>query len=132
MLRGARGVIARNEKVFLGKRLERDSFHGLSCTFGGAVELTETPEQTLKRELKEELRIDITEPEFLTVIEAVAEDDPGETVLLHYFLGRRWKGEMVNKSEHSEMRWFSMEELEDLDTGRFGKEVIRQLVMPPT
>jgi len=79
MLRGARGVIDRNEKVLLGKRLKRDSFYGLWCTFGGAVEPGETPEQALKRELKEELGMNITEPESLTVIETVAEDYLGET-----------------------------------------------------
>ena len=125
MLRGARGVIDRNEKVLLGKRLKRDSFYGLWCTFGGAVEPGETPEQALKRQLKEELGIDITEPEFLTVIETVAEDDPSETVQLHYLV-RRYKDEIVNKSEHSEIRWFSMEELENLDMGWAGKAVLKQ------
>ena len=96
------------------------------CTFGGAVEPGETPEQALKRELKEELGIDIVEPEFLTVIETVAEDDPGETFQLRYFLVRRWKGEIVNKSEHSEIRWLSMEELENLDMGWAGKAVMKQ------
>ena len=126
MLRGARGVIIRNGKVLLGKRLKRDSFYGLWCTFGGGVEAVETPEQALKRELNEELGIDITEPEFLTVIETVAQDDPGETLELHYFLVRRWEGKIVNKSEHSEIRWLSMEELENLDMGWAGKAVMKQ------
>ena len=126
MLKGTRAVIIRNAEVFWARDLKENFFYGLWCTFGGAVEPGETPEQALKRELKEELGIDITEPEFLTVIETVAEDDPGETVQLHYFLVRRWKGEIVNKSEHSEIRWFSMEELENLDMGWAGKAVMKQ------
>ena len=86
MLRGARGVIVRNEKVLLGKRLKRASFDGLWCTFGGAVELRETLEQVLKRELSEELGIDITEREFLTVTQTVAEDDLGGIMQLHYLV----------------------------------------------
>jgi len=39
---------------------------------------------------------------------------------------RRWKGEIVNKSEHPEIRWFSMEELENLDMGWAGKAVMKQ------
>jgi len=58
VLRGARAVIVRNEKVLLGKRLKRASFYGLWCTLGGVVELRETLEQALKRELSEELGID--------------------------------------------------------------------------
>ena len=79
----------------------------------------------MKRELNEELSMEIVNPDFLTVIDAVAQDGPGETVQLHYFLARQWKGEIVNKSERSEIRWSSMEELENPDMGWASKAVIK-------
>ena len=126
MLRGARAVIVMDGEVLLGKRLKKDSFFGLWCTFGGGVEEGESPEQALKRELGEELGIEPLNPRFLAMIEAPAEDDPGETVELHYFLVTEWKGEVQNRSEHSDIGWFKPDELKDLPMGRFGRKVVEQ------
>lgn len=62
MRQGARAIIMKRGKILLGKRLKKDSFYGQWCTFGGVSEINETPEQTLKRELSEELGIDIVNP----------------------------------------------------------------------
>ena len=122
--RGARAIILREGKILLGKRLKKDSFYGLWCTFGGSVESGETPEQALIRELAEELGIRIMDPVLLTVSETVTEEQPPEAVQLHFFLVRAWKGKIVNKSEHSEIRWFHLNSLKDLPMGRVGKKVI--------
>ncbi len=126
MLKGVRVVILKDGKVLLGERLKRDSFYGLWCTFGGAVEEGETLEQALKRELNEELGIEALNPKFLTMLKTTATDDVSETLELYYFLVREWKGEVVNRSEHSEIRWFSFDELEPLPMGEPGRKVIKK------
>jgi hypothetical protein len=38
MQKGARAIILKDGKILLGKRLKKDSFYRLWCTFGGMVE----------------------------------------------------------------------------------------------
>lgn len=128
MQKGARAVILKDEKILLGKRLKKDSFYRLWCTFGGIVEEGEILVQALKRELNEELGIEMLNPKFLTMLKTTAEDDVSETVELYYFLIREWKGEVVNRSEHSEIKWFSFNELENLPMGELGRKVIKKYV----
>lgn len=124
MKRGARAVILREGKILLGRRVKKDSFYGLWCTFGGSIESGETPKQALKRELKEELGIEIVNPKLLTVTETITEDTPPEALQLHFFLVKDWKGKITNKGEHSEIKWFSLNELENLPMGWVGRKVI--------
>ena len=64
MKKGARAIILKNKKILLGKRLKKGSLYGLWCTFGGYFKSDETPTQALKRELNEELGIEIVNPKF--------------------------------------------------------------------
>lgn len=121
MQKGARAVIVKDGKILLGKREKHDEFYGLWCTFGGSLEAEEKPEQALARELLEELGIEIKNPEPLTVVETVDGD-------IHYFLVREWEGTVTNadaSDEHSEVRWFSLDELRDLPMGWIGRLVIK-------
>jgi len=131
MQKGARAIILKDRKILLGKRLKRDSFYGLWCTFGGSIEFGETPTQALTRELNEELGIEIVNPELLTVTETIIKYNPREILQLHFFLVKDWKGEIINKGEHSEIGWFSRDELKDLSMGWIGKKVIEKYLMKP-
>jgi len=131
MQKGARAIILKDGKILLGKRLKKDSFYGLWCTFGGSIETGETPTQALKRELKEELGIDILEPEFLATTETTIRDEPQEVLQLHFFLVKEWKGKIINGGEHSEIKWFSPEELKDLPMGWIGKKTIQKYLKKP-
>jgi len=114
---GARAIILREGQILLGKRLKNDSFYGLWCMFGGSIELGETPAQALIRELNEELGIKVVNPELLTVTETMTEEQPPEIPQLHFFLVKNWKGKIINKSEHSEVRWLYLNDLKDLPMG---------------
>ena len=65
-------------------------------------------------------------PEPFAVTETNIEGDPSEALRLHFFLVKDWKGKIINKSEHSEIRWFSQDELRDLPMGWIGKKVIAE------
>ena len=52
------GVLIKDGKTLLGQRPEHKSLPGLWEFPGGKIELGETPEQALRRELKEELAIE--------------------------------------------------------------------------
>src|SRR5260370_8437845 len=55
----ATAVIIRDQKILVGKRnLKEEPFFGEWDFFGGYIQEGETPEQALKREIKEELGVD--------------------------------------------------------------------------
>jgi len=124
MQQGARAIILKNEKILLGKRLKKDSFYGQWCTFGGRSKIGETTEETLKRELYEELGINILNPKFITVVEYEL-PKIRDKLQQHFYVVKHWKGKITNKgSEHMEIKWFSLDELKDLPLGRIVKRVI--------
>ena len=127
MQRGTRAIILRNRKILLGRRLKKDSFYDQWCTFGGFLKRDETPKQALKRELREELGIEVVNPELITVVEDILPEVEGK-LQQYFFLVKRWEGVITNKSEHSEMKWFSKNELKELPMGRVGRRVIEKHV----
>ena len=103
-----KGVIIRGGKVIL-LRNERDEWE----LPGGKLELSESPERCLAREIAEELRLAI-EPESIlnswiyTIV-------PGVNVLiLTYGCLESSSGEAVLSDEHKELRWFPLAEVEAL------------------
>ena len=107
----------------MGKRLKKDSFYGQWCTFGGLSRTNETPEQTLKRELFEELGINIINPKLITIVEnelPEAEDKFQQ----YYYVVKHWKGNITNKAEHIEIKWFSLNKLSDLPLSLVLRRVI--------
>lgn len=55
----ASGVIVKNNKILIGLRAEGDSGAGMWEFPGGKIELNESSEGAVKRELKEELNIEV-------------------------------------------------------------------------
>lgn len=123
MHQGARAIILRKGKILLGRRLKKDSFYSQWCTFGGISKINETAEQTLKRELSEELGIDIVNPKLVTVVEDELPEVKGK-LRQYFYLVKDWNGEIANRREHLEIRWFSLNELKNLKLGRVAKRVI--------
>ena len=56
----ASGVIVKNNKILIGLRAEGDSGAGMWEFPGGKIELNESSESAIKRELREELEIEAT------------------------------------------------------------------------
>lgn len=92
----------------MGKRLKEGWYKGFWCTFGGRIEQGETLVEAVRRELYEELGIKIVSPRLIDIVEDEFKQQ------IHFFLVRSWEGEITNKSEHSEIRWFSKGDLKDL------------------
>ena len=56
----ASGVIVKNNKILIGLRAEGDSGSGMWEFPGGKIELNESSENAIKREMREELDIEVT------------------------------------------------------------------------
>jgi 8-oxo-dGTP diphosphatase len=110
------GMLVRlDRKVLLGLRAPwKRSWPGHWDTIGGRVEAGETIEDALVREVQEELGVT---PTRFSLIAAVRERKPARygDALHHVFAVTRWRGEPTNASaEHSEIRWFSIDEMRAL------------------
>ncbi len=96
-------------RVLLARRPEGKAMAGLWEFPGGKVETGETPEETLIRELKEELAIDVTAACLapLTFASHTYSGEAGQDdwhLLMPLFVCRRWSGQ-VTALEHDGLEW---------------------------
>ncbi len=120
----ATALLVREGRVLLGRRTSKVRFAGLWDAFGGHIERGESPEEALRRELREELAIDVTLARILHIYEDI---DPtsGETFRHHLFLVTGWDGEPgIANEEHSEIRWYRPDEVAELNLMPSLKEAI--------
>ena len=106
------GLIFRDGRLLVCQRHESSTF-SLKWEFpGGKVESGEASEDALKRELKEELEIDIYDPVEIFNYRHVY---PGASeVSLKFFRITRFQGEIRNRV-FQQIRWVKVEELPKLD-----------------
>lgn len=78
---------------------------------GGKVEAGESPENSLVREIKEELSIDI---QICTALTPVLYAYPTKWIQLIPFLGT-WQGGHLNLTEHAQCKWLNKEGLLSLN-----------------
>jgi mutator protein MutT len=105
------GILLSQGRILLGKRRSDRLYPDIWDIFGGHIEEGETKEDTLKRELEEEIGIIVRDFEF---IEIYQDQDPtyGIDYIHHIYLVRSWDGTPENRvpREHEEIRWFTKEE----------------------
>lgn len=65
------GMVKRNNKILVGKGYDKVKSEVFYRSIGGGIEFLENSKETLKREFKEELNIDITVGEFLGISENI-------------------------------------------------------------
>lgn len=89
---------------------------------GGKIEVNETPEACLVREIKEELNIDI---EIIEGLNANDHQYPDKFIRLMPFICRQTGGEIILK-EHADYKWLDRKDLLDLDWAEADVEVVRE------
>ena len=103
-----KGIVIRDGSVVL-LRNERDEWE----LPGGKLELSESPEECLAREMAEELRLEIVAERILdSWVYTIA---PGVSVLvIAYGCVESSRNEAVLSDEHKELRWFPLGEVDSL------------------
>jgi len=96
-------------RILIAKRPEGRSLAGLWEFPGGKVELGESPEHAVIRELAEELGIGIAAAD-LAPLTFASHDYPDFHLLMPLFLCRRWRG-TVAPHEGQELLWVKPAEL---------------------
>lgn len=106
----AAAIIMEDGKIFATQRGYGEFKDGWEFP-GGKIEQGETPEQALKREIREELD---TEIEVGELFETVEYDYPGFHLTMHCFICTVKSGDLVLK-EHEAARWLTGETLNNVD-----------------
>lgn len=118
------GVIKRDNTIYISKRHEKLHQGGLWEFPGGKREDGETIEQTLQRELKEEVGIDFIEQTPLLVIE---HDYGDKKVRLDVRLVEAFTGEPSHQ-ENQQAMWVNIQQLPDYDFPQANKIIVDTLL----
>jgi 8-oxo-dGTP diphosphatase len=105
-------VIRDRNKFLLGKRsLSKKSAPGYWCPVSGKIEIGETEQEAIKREVFEEVNLVVIAKRKLGVF-----DTRDKSATIHWWLVDVESGvPNLKNDEHSELRWFSISEMEILE-----------------
>ena len=121
-------VIFREGKVLCVQRPKHTKeYKSLKWEFpGGKVEVGESREEALVREIREELSVDIEVSEFLMTVEHTY---PDFHLSMHVFKCVLDQGE-ITLNEHVAFKWLSIDELDQLDWAAADVPVVKSLMQP--
>jgi mutator protein MutT len=109
---GALIVNDKNEVLLLKRTSKTRNKAGFWMQPGGGVEFGEKVEDAVKREIKEELDIDIELIKFLCFTEEIMKDENQHWISFNYLakiIGRKVKN--LEPDKHEEIKWFSLDNL---------------------
>jgi len=114
---GVGAIVVYHGKLLLEKRKEMPG-KGKWTIPGGLVELGESSEQTVIREVEEETNLLVQDPELVDVLNNIILDEAGKVkyhyVIVDYFV--KVKGGTLKASDDAaELRWVSFSEVENYD-----------------
>lgn len=117
-------IIIDGDKVLLAKRKAEKRLGGLWEFPGGKMEPGETPEETIVREIKEELDIDVTVESYFS--ENVHQYDFGTIKLIAYVC--RYAAGKFSFKDHSEVRWVNIDDLYDYEVAQADRVFVKRIM----
>ena len=122
IVHGVAAIIIKDNKIFATQRGYGEFKDGWEFP-GGKIEAGETPEEALKREIREELNTEISVDEFFINIEY---DYPAFHLSMKCYLCHVLSGKL-ELLEHENAKWLSKNELDSVDWLPADAEIIEKL-----
>jgi 8-oxo-dGTP diphosphatase len=104
-------ILVKDNKIIIAKRGPDDRLANKWEFPGGKIEIHETPEQCLKREMKEEFDIDVSVGEYLG--SSIFHYDHISIELMAY--RTYWENGEIDLKDHDDFKWISLEQLSEFD-----------------
>ncbi len=127
---GVGAVVLNKNKILLVKR-GKEPRKGYWAIPGGVLNVGETIENAIKREVEEETNIKIEIIRLIDVIEDIIYDDQGN-VRFHYilvdYLAKYKEGELQAGSDVSDAKWISIEDLGRFKIAKTTKDMIKRII----
>ena len=121
----AAGVIEQDGRILIGKRKRGKHLAGNWEFPGGTVETGETPKQCLRRELREELAVEVEVGDLICSSEYSY--TPDWTIKLLAYRIRLASG-ILDLKDHEEVRWVIPSDLVNYDFSEAGKLIVEKLI----
>lgn len=126
---GVGGLITDGDRILVVKR-ENEPGKGLWSIPGGLLEVGETVQEGVKREIREETGLDVEVVELLDVVDNITCDEVGR-VCFHYvlvdFLCRVTQGELTPDTDVKETQWIRIGDLEGIPTTRTLMRLLKKM-----
>ncbi|MEM2092753.1 MAG: NUDIX hydrolase [Candidatus Bathyarchaeia archaeon] len=124
---GVGAIIVCDGRLLVGKRRSEPG-KGKYSVPGGLVELGESPEQAVIREIREETGLEAESPELVDVVNKIVKDENGAIkfhfVIIDYFV--KVKGGKLRAADDAEdLKWVPLEELEQYNITDTLREFLR-------
>lgn len=116
-------MIRKKDQVLLGQRPESGSLAGAWEFPGGKIEVGESPEEALERELHEELGINA---EIGALKFSITHHYGDVGILLLFFEVQYWKGE-PKPQHHNEIKWVPISELDSISLPEANQKALAQI-----
>jgi ADP-ribose pyrophosphatase YjhB (NUDIX family) len=104
---------------------------GLWSVPGGAIDLGETVEECLKREVLEETGIKILVEDFLSYVDVILKDKAPDDIQYHYvvlyFKASYVSGDLRPSSDAADARWLTSQEIRQLPVTKSLPKLLDQL-----
>jgi len=127
IIKTAVAIIINNKKILMEQRRANKTVYPnfLMCP-SGHLKTNESPKETITRELKEELNLNILESEELFCINDV---DPfsNKEFEHHFLLIKRFDGKIRNSSEAQAIGWYTYKELQKVPIPKVVKRLVEKL-----
>ena len=123
-IRVAGGIIRNKNRFLLCRRGPKEIAAGMWEFPGGKLEIDETPEECMVRELKEELSIDVKVESLYANYTYLSEDIIYD---LYFFIIKIYKGK-IRKTVHDKIKWLKLEEFINYEILPGDGPLIEQLI----
>ena len=125
---GVGAVIVCNGKILLEKR-KSEPGRGKWTVPGGLVELGESAEQTVMREVREETNLEVEDPKLIDIVNSITLDENGKIkyhfVIVDYFVKLKG-GTLKAADDAAELRWVKFSKVENYDLTKSFREFFQR------